>query len=45
MLKNEWKKLFQSKFMIVVFNLLSLAVFLYKSRKGETQFKAELIGE
>lgn len=31
--------------MIVVFNLLSLAVFLYKSRKGETQFKAELIGE
>ena len=31
--------------MIVVFNLLSLAVFLYKSRKGETQFKAELMGE
>lgn len=31
--------------MIVVFNLLSLAVFLYKSHKGETQFKAELIGE
>lgn len=31
--------------MIVVFNVLSLAVFLYKSKKGETQFKAELIGE
>lgn len=31
--------------MIVVFNLCSLAVFLYKSKKGETQFKAELIGE
>lgn len=31
--------------MIVVFNILSLAVFMYKARKGETQFKAELIGE
>lgn len=31
--------------MIVVFNLLSLAVFMYKSGKGETRFKAELIGE
>lgn len=31
--------------MIVVFNLLSLAAFMYKSGKGETRFKAELIGE
>ena len=31
--------------MIVVFNLLSLAVFLYKSKKGQTVFKAEMIAE
>lgn len=31
--------------MIVVFNLLSLAVFIYKSKKGETVFKAEMLAE
>lgn len=31
--------------MIIVFNVLSLLVFTYKTRKGELEFKAETIGE
>ena len=31
--------------MIIGFNLLSLAVFAYKAKKGETEFIAETIGE